>query len=216
KIVEEIMLNANAFNNLRILCKDVGARNSGSENFNKAVEVTRQMLKDAGAERVYLQPCLIPHWVRGKKEEGNIILNNGKKLNLRLLALGFSVATPAAGLSGKVIEIRDLAELEEKASLIKGNIVFFNNRMNPTHINTFRAYGESAKYRTTGPALAAKYGATGALVRSMAININDVPHTGVTFYNDSFPQIPAAAISTLDAEILSRELNNKNVRSAWF
>ena len=82
--------------------------------------------------------------------------------------------------------------------------------MNPTYINAFTAYGESGVSRTRGPAMAAKYGAVGAIVRSLAINLNDFPHTGATVYNDSFPKIPAVAISTNDAEYLSKELMKKS------
>ena len=173
-------------------------------------------MKDAGADAVYLQECMVPHWVRGNKEKGEIILSGGKKILLHLTALGNSVATPTNGISAPVIEIRGITELTNLASVIKGKIVFFNFRMNPTYINTFRAYSESGVSRTRGPALAAKYGAIGVLVRSLAINLNDHPHTGVTIYNDSFPKIPAVAISTNDAEYLSKELMKKNVTKAWF
>ena len=140
----------------------------------------------------------------------------GKKFQLHLTALGNSVATPAKGISAPVIEIRSMAELANLASVIKGKIVFFNFKMNPTYINTFRAYGESGVSRTRGPALASKYGAVGVLVRSLTNNLSDYPHTGVTIYNDSFPKIPAVAISTNDAEYLSKELMKKKVTKAWF
>lgn len=215
-IVNEVMTNATAYPNLRILCKQVGQRLSGSENYLKAVKLTEKMLKKAGADTVFLQECMVPHWVRGSRERGEIRLSSGKKFTLHLTALGNSVATPSNGVSAPVIEIRSMAELASRAADIKGKIVFFNFRMNPTYINTFSAYGESGVARNHGPALAAKYGAIGALVRSLAINLNDNPHTGVTIYNDSFPKIPAVAISTNDAEYLSKELGKKNVSKAWF
>ncbi len=216
KIVDEVMTNGMAYPNLKMLCKQAGPRLSGSDNYLKAVRLTQKMLKDAGADRVYLQECMVPHWVRGNKEKGEIILSGGKKIPLHLTALGNSVGTQKNGISAPVIEIRSMAELANLSSVIKGKIVFFNFRMNPTYINTFRAYGESGVSRTRGPALAAKYGAIGVLVRSLAINFNDHPHTGVTIYNDSFPKIPAVAISTNDAEFLSRELRKRNVTKAWF
>ena len=216
KIADEVMTNGNAYSNLKILCKQVGQRLSGSANYLKAVEITKKMLKDAGADTVYLQECMVPHWIRGNKEKGEIILSGGKKIPLHLTALGNSEGTPKNGISASVIEIRSMAELKKMASEIKGKIVFFNFRMNPTYINTFRAYGESGVSRTYGPSMAAKYGAVGVLVRSLAINLNDHPHTGVTIYNDSFPKIPAVAISTNDAEFLSRELAKRNVTKAWF
>lgn len=216
KIVDEVLTNANAYTNLRVLCKEVGPRLSGSDNYLKAVKATSKMLKEAGADTVYLQECMVPHWVRGAKEQGELTLAGGKKIPLNLVALGNSVGTPVAGISAPVVEVRSMAELAELGSSLKGKIVFFNFRMNPTYINVFRAYSESGVSRSRGPAQAAKYGAVGALVRSLAINLNDFPHTGGTVYNDSFPKIPAVAISTNDAERLSRELKNKNIAKAWF
>ena len=78
--------------------------------------------------------------------------------------------------------------------------------MNPTYIKTFRAYSESGIGRRSGPAMAAKYGAVAVMVRSLASNEDDHPHTGTTIYNDSFPKIPAVAISTKNANSLSKAL----------
>jgi carboxypeptidase Q len=217
KIVDETMTNGTAYTNLRMLCKQVGPRLSGSANHYKAVLLTRQMLKTIGVDTVYLQPCKVPHWVRGSKEAGTVTFNNGRKYQLHLTALGNSVATPKDGVAAPVIEVRSMAELYNFGSaVVKGKIIFFNFRMNPTYINTFTVYNESVTSRVEGPAMAAKYGAVGAVVRSLAINLNDFPHTGVTEYNDSFPKIPAVAISTNDAEYLSRELTKQNVSRIWF
>lgn len=216
KIVDEVLVNSNAYTNLRTLCKDVGNRLSGSENYLKAVKFSEKLLKEAGADTVYLQECMVPHWVRGAKESGDIILKNGKKIPLHLLALGNTEGTGPKGVQAKVIEVKSLDEIPGLASELKGNIVFLNIKMNPTYIYTFQAYGESARSRSRGPSMAAKYGAVGALVRTLNLNINDVPNTGGTHYNDSFPKIPAVAISTADAEFLSKELANKNVASVKF
>ena len=56
KIADEVMTNSKAYKNLRYLCKDIGPRLSGSANAEKAVYATKQMLIDAGADTVYLQP----------------------------------------------------------------------------------------------------------------------------------------------------------------
>jgi hypothetical protein len=217
KIADDIMTNGKAYDNLRYLCKQVGPRLSGSANAQKAVEATFRMLKEAGADTVYLQPCMVPHWVRGEKESGYIKLADGTKYKLNLCALGNSVGTGKNGVLNSVIEINSFAELDLLGKqVIKGKIVFFNFPMNPTYITTFRAYGESGVSRNRGPARAAKYGAIGVMVRSLASNIDDYPHTGFTGYNDSFPKIPAVAISTRDAEWLSLQLKKKMQLTAWF
>ncbi len=214
KISDEILWNSTAYDNLFYLCKKVGSRLSGSAGAQKAVEATTRMLKEAGADTVYWQECMVPHWVRGEKETGYISLPGGKKYNLNLCAIGNTEGTGANGVKAKIIEVKSLEEIAQLGEKeIKGNIVFINIRMNPSYVETFNAYSENGVGRFQGPGVAAKYGAIGVMVRSLAINIDDYPHTGTTRYNDSFPKIPAVAISTRNAEWLSKELkNNKNLQ----
>ena len=113
KIADEILTNGKAYDNLHYLCKNIGPRLSGSANAQKAVMATAKMLKDAGADTVYLQPCLVTHWERGEKETGYIKLADGSKYNLKLCALGNSVATGKDGLLNSVIEIRNFKELDQ-------------------------------------------------------------------------------------------------------
>ncbi len=217
KISDEVMSNGQAYENLRFLCKKIGPRLSGSPKAQKAVEATARMLKEAGADTVYLQPCMVPHWVRGEKEKGFIQIANQEKYSLHLCALGNSNGTGKKGISAGVIEVRSFTELEQLGTvIIKGKIVFLNFAMNPTYINTFRAYGESGISRWAGASKAASYGAIGLMVRSLASNTDDFPHTGVMAYNDSFPKIPAVAISTNDAEWLSKQLKLKLPLKASF
>jgi len=217
KIFNEVMTNANAYENLRFMCKKIGPRLSGSANAAKAVIETGRMMKEAGADTVYFQPCMVPHWVRGEKESGYVTLMNGEKRELKLCALGNSIGSAKNGVSAEIIEVKSIQQIKELGEKnIKGKIVFLNMPMNPTYLYTFHAYGESGVARWGGPSEAAKYGAIGAMVRSLASNSDDYPHTGVMSYNDSFPKIPAVAISTNDAEWISAQLKNNKVIKGWF
>ena len=217
KISDEVLSNGKAYENLRFLCKKIGPRLSGSPKAQKAVEATASMLKEAGADTVYLQPCMVPHWVRGEKEKGFVQVANKEKHLLHLCSLGNSEGTGKKGISAGVVEVRSFKELEQiGAAVIKGKIVFLNFPMNPTYVHTFRAYGESGISRWAGASKAASYGAIGVMVRSLASNADDFPHTGVMAYNDSFPKIPAVAISTNDAEWLSKQLKLKMPLTASF
>ena len=217
KISDEVLSNGTAYENLRFLCKKIGPRLSGSPQAQKAVEATASMLKEAGADTVYLQPCMVPHWVRGEKEKGFIQVANKEKYLLHLCSLGNSEGTGKKGISAGVIEARSFKELEQiGAAVIKGKIVFLNFPMNPTYVHTFRAYGESGISRWAGASKAASFGAIGVMVRSLASNADNFPHTGVMAYNDSFPKIPAVAISTNDAEWLSKQLKLKMPLTASF
>ncbi len=215
KIADEVMTNSKAYENLRYICKKIGPRLSGSANAQKAVIATMQMLKDAGADTVYLQPCTVPYWVRNKKETGYFMAGI-QKYNLRLTSLGNSEGSNGKPVTGSIVEVKTMDELQKLGDKVKGKIVFFNIAMNPTYIRSFRAYGESGVGRRSGPAQAAKYGAIGVMVRSLASNADDHPHTGATQYNDSFPKIPAVAISTNDADKLSSALHStKEVKGSF-
>jgi len=78
--------------------------------------------------------------------------------------------------------------------------------MDPTKIRTFQAYGAAVKQRGLGAVEAAKYGGIAAIVRSMTPLHDDNPHTGAMHYKDSVEKIPAAAISTNAADLLSAQL----------
>lgn len=216
KISDEIFMNGQAYNNLRYLCKKVGPRLSGSPGAALAVEQTARMLREAGADTVYLQPCMVPRWVRGEKEIGRASLTDGKTIPLNIVALGNAVGTPAAGIAAGIVEVRSFQELDALgADKVKGKIVFYNYRMDPRHINTFRAYGEAGVYRSQGPSRAAALGAVGVIVRTLSPVLDDNPHTGATRYDEDKPKIPAVAISTNGAVQLSQLIGNGKVKSVF-
>jgi hypothetical protein len=216
KISDDIFMNGQAYSNLKYLCKKVGPRLSGSTGAALAVEQTARMLKEAGADTVYLQPCMVPKWERGAKEVGTASLSNGKSISLNIVALGMSVGTPSTGITASVVEVKNFTELEAMGTdKIKGKIVFYNYRMDPRHINTFRAYGEAGVYRSQGPSRAAALGAIGVIVRTLSPVIDDNPHTGATRYDENQPKIPAVAISTMGAEELSKAIAAKQIKQVY-
>ena len=79
KMSDEILLNGAAMQNLFTLCKSVGTRLSGSAGMYKAEAWGLKALQEAGAEKTYLQQCMVPHWVRGKKEFAGYRTNNNSQ-----------------------------------------------------------------------------------------------------------------------------------------
>nr|WP_036774966.1 M20/M25/M40 family metallo-hydrolase [Pontibacter actiniarum] len=210
KIYDNALTSFESYENLRYLTKQIGARLSGSPQAAAAVEWSRQVMEDMDLDRVYLQPVMVPHWVRGDKEIGRI--TNSKLIGTAdapICALGGSVGTGEAGLSAEVVEVKNFEELEKLGKKnVKGKIVFFNRPFDNTLVETMGAYGGAVDQRGGGPVAAAKLGAVGVLVRSMTNDFQDVPHTGNTRYADGVAKIPAAAISTNGAEQLSKLLKN--------
>ncbi|MGB4773955.1 MAG: M20/M25/M40 family metallo-hydrolase [Daejeonella sp.] len=216
KIYDESLVNGHSYQNLEYLCKKIGGRLSGSENAQKAVDWGKKLMEGYSFDRVYLQEVIVPHWVRGAKEQARII--NGKiRIAVPIAALGGSVATPEAGITASVIEVKSLAELGDLGeNAIKGKIVFFNRAFDPRPVETGTSYGKAGDQRRSGPAEAAKYGALGVIVRSLTGSIDDYPHTGGTIYEEKGIKIPAAAISTKGANQLSKLLKSNPSIKLYF
>jgi carboxypeptidase Q len=218
KIANDILINGKAYENLRQLTKQVGGRLAGSPGMVKAESWGAKALKDAGADNVFLQECMVPHWVRGGVDKATITSVNGKSRSraLDVLALGNSLGSGPKGVMADVIAVASFDELEKHKGDVKGKIVFYNYPFNPTYIRPGQAYGETGIYRRNGPSRAAQYGAVGVIVRSLSEGTNNYPHTGATAYNDSFPKIPAVAIGLEDADYLWNTCQaNKNVRVSF-
>jgi hypothetical protein len=210
KIYDEALVNGKAYQNLNYLCKQIGPRLSGSVQAQKAVDWTKKLMESYGFDRVYLQEVLVPHWVRGEKEIGKILVGK-KDLVVPIAALGGSVGTPKQGLTAEIIELQSLAELKTLGEdKIKGKIVFFNRAFDPKPIETGTSYGMAGDQRRAGASEAAKYGAVGVIVRSLTHALDDYPHTGAMNYEANGIKIPAAAISTKGANELSRLLKLKS------
>jgi carboxypeptidase Q len=207
KIADEIFRHSKAYSNLHALTKTIGPRLSGSPQTYAAEKWGEEALKQAGADRVYLQEARIPHWVRGAKDQATLISGNNRQ-SLAVIALGNSVPTPAEGITAPVILIHDFDELEKRKNEIKGKIVFYNHPFNVDFVFVFNAYREAVPYRVDGASRAAKYGALGVVVRSMSSSTDNFPHTGAMIYNDTFPKIPALAIGLHDADKLAVAAEN--------
>ena len=201
-----------AYSWLDYLSNEIGGRLSGSYEAELAVKWSKKELDKLNFDKVWLQPVMVPRWVRGPKEFALIETEPGITFNVPVAALGGSVATPSVGIKSNVIELQSIAELEilgkEK---IDGKIVFFNRPMDPTFLTTFTAYSTAVDQRALGALEASKYGAIGVIVRSMTLRNDDYPHTGGLTYG-ALPmsqRIPAAAISTNAADKLSSLLKIK-------
>ncbi len=211
KIFDEALGRGQAYKNLEYLCKQIGPRLSGSKNAQKAVEWTKKLMEDYGFDKVYLQEVMVPHWERGAKETAYII-EGSTKIPVRIAALGGSIASPEAGITAPVIEVKTFEELRALGEeVVRGKIVFFNRPFDNTLFDTFDAYSGAVNQRGQGAVEAAKLGAVGVIVRSMTTVIDDNPHTGGMRYQDGVTKIPGAAISTQAAELLSQKLKLKKL-----
>ena len=206
-IYDLALTQSEAYENLRVLCKDIGHRLSGSEGADSAVVWGQRVLGKLELDTIYLQEITVPHWERGRKEKAYFYNEKGKNM-LDVCALGGSISTGMNQfIKGDVLEVKSLDEVNNLPdSLVKGKIIFYNRPMDPKKISTFSAYGSCVDQRYSGAIEAAKKGAIAVIVRSMNVRQDDFPHTGSMAYEDGVDSIPAFAISTNGADYLSENV----------
>jgi carboxypeptidase Q len=150
-------------------------------------------MKKDGLENVHKEPVKVPHWVRGAE---SLEITSPRHHTLVMLGLGNSVGTPTEGIEAELLIAHSFDELDAAGANVKGKIVLFNV--------PFTNYGETVRYRTLGPSRASALGALASLVRSVGPPGLRTPHTGTLSYEEGPPKIPAAAITTEDADRLQR------------
>jgi carboxypeptidase Q len=191
-----------AYRKLAWMCDRIGPRLSGSENLEKAVSWCAAEMKRDGLDNVHTEKVMVPHWVRGEAS-GRILTPTPHPM--AILALGMSDGTKPGGLTAEVVEATSLEALTALGDRAKGKIVLFNK---PIYANggEDRGYGSAVGLRYSGAVAAAKAGAVGMMIRSLATADLRLPHTGAMAYEDGVPRIPAAAIAPEDAELIHRFL----------
>ncbi len=213
-IFNEVMLHGTCYNNLRVLCKQIGNRLSGTPQAAKAVEWGAKMLTEAGADVVYLQPVDVPVWVRGKE---SLKLPTGKKNELedvKMLSLGNTVGTDDKLLDAEIVMVTNYDEFKALTiEQVKGKIVFFNHLFKQDLVNPFEGYGEAGQYRWNGPNWASAKGAVAVIIRSVSTGVDDFPHTGSLKYADTVKPIPAVAIGNFTADKLEAICKVKTVHA---
>ena len=204
-LIDHILANSRAYDHLAYLSDKIGPRLSGSRNAEKAVRWTTRQFRAWGID-VRNERVMVPHWVRGI-ERGRLVSHDQP---LVLTALGGSIATPPSGITADVVEVTSWEQLEKLGrAKIAGKIVFYNAPMDMALVESgraFEAYSKAVIFRGAGASRAAEHGAVAAVIRSVASASLRTPHTGSLRYDPKQPKIPAAALSTEDADLVHRLL----------
>jgi len=211
KIYDEALENGQSHENLRSLCKDIGARITGSAEAEMAIKWGEKLLKSYNFDTVYLQEIQVPHWERGTTEAAWIENEAGDILKLDILALGGSIGTNGL-IAAEVIEVADFEALKQLSeSDVKGKIVFLSQAFDQKNIQTFKSYGACYPIRGLGTNEAGKLNASAVVIRSLATPEDDFPHTGTMHYDEGVKKIPGAAMSTNNATLLAKWLKKGKV-----
>lgn len=193
RLIAAALRDSAAFSRLTLLVDTFGARFSGTPQLEQAIDwILAEMRKD-GLDSVRGEPVMVPRWVRGT--ESAALLQPRVKA-MRMLGLGGSIGTPKRGITAPVLVVSSFEELTRRASEARGKMVLFDV--------PFTTYGETVRYRSGGAVAAARVGAVAALVRSVTPHSLNTPHTGGMRYDSTVRQIPAAAITPEDAELMRR------------
>jgi carboxypeptidase Q len=193
RLLGEAVASDAAWQRLAYLGDTYGHRLSGSPNLDAAIRWAVEEMKRDGLENVHTEAVKVPYWVRGRE---SLEIAGAIPQPLVILGLGNSVGTPAAGVEAELLVVHSFEELDGAPDRVKGRIVLFNV--------PFTTYGDTVRYRTTGPSRAGALGAVAVLVRAIGPPGLRTPHTGTLTYADRQPKIPAAAVSHEDASRLQR------------
>jgi Zn-dependent M28 family amino/carboxypeptidase len=201
KILAAARGNPAAYAKLERLTDHIGNRIAGSPQLTAAIAWASQAMKDDGLD-VHTEKVMVHHWVRNT-EDAALVTPVARPL--RMLGLGGSVGTKKGGITAPVVVVHDYAELEKKADAVKGAIVLYDAVM-PAYTEAEGShYGETVAYRNHGVDAASKHGAVGVLVRTVTARSLRSPHTGSVYYDEKDTvKLPAAAISTEDADLIAR------------
>jgi carboxypeptidase Q len=194
RIIAAATADSAAWNKLAELTDGFGHRLSGSEALERAIDWILARMKAEGLDNPHTEPAMVPHWVRGHEKAE---LLEPRYVNLPMLGLGGSVATPKGGIEAPVLVVSSFDDLKAHAADAKGKIVLFDA--------PFVNYGATVAYRVAGAVEAAKVGAVATLIRAVGPFGMRTPHTGTMGpYDSTLAKLPAAAITMEDAAMLHR------------
>jgi carboxypeptidase Q len=193
RIIDAALRDSTGYRRLGEMTDRFGARFSGTDNLERALDWALAGMKQDGLANVRGEPVMVPVWVRGQ-EYAELV--GPRPRRLPMLGLGGSIATPPEGITAEVLVVTSFDELKARAAEARGKIVLYDV--------AFENYGQAVAYRTSGAIEAARVGAVASLVRSVTPFSMQTPHTGASRYDSAVAKIPHAAITLEDAALLRR------------
>ena len=182
---------------LSSLTTNVGPRMAGSPGDALAVAWAQERMRSLGFDRVWLEPVEFPKWQR-RSESAEIV--DPRRQRLAVTALGGSPSTGGV-VRAEVVHFPDLAALEAAdPAQVAGKIAFVSARMERSPSGA--GYGAVVAQRSKGPYVAAHKGAAALIIRSVGTGDNRLAHTGNMSTREQGQPVPAAAISSPDADLL--------------
>lgn len=203
-----------AYAELEHLTDSIGPRPTGSPQADAAVHYVADELRKLGLE-VRLEPVMVRRFIR-ENDTAELVKYPGQApttmQKIVVAALMGNMPTPEGGITGEIVVAHSFDHLfslgREK---VAGKIVLFDYPYDPRKAvagQSGAAYGESVRFRSSGPLAAAKLGAIACLVRSTGDGAYRLAHTGYS----ADARIPAGAVTAEDAMLITRLAQKGPVR----
>jgi carboxypeptidase Q len=167
-------INMSGWNRLADWVDLHGARLSGSDQLEKALDYVLSAMQSDGFDNVHQEAVSVSKWTRGH-ESLKMISPYNKTLNF--LAIGNSIGTGGVELVAPVLVVSSFDELTIRKSEAVGRIVVFNYFCDWAALGGLACYEQFAGYRSVGANAAAAVGAVAVLVRSLTQYSLGTPHT---------------------------------------
>ena len=213
RLVDLAQSSSQAYTNLETLCICYPGRISGSDILESALDFLGELGQKMGLSMTEEKVVGVPNWVRGDSDEEKLFLEidannvwpkpNPLKRVFRIMANGMSPGTTSDGVSGDLISVASIADLQALGSeAVKGKVVLLD-------YGVFTTYGElSSPVRGSGAIEASKLGAVAYLNRAIApTNSIGGLHTGTIWdFPEGVAPIATACVTIEDSELLTRLL----------
>jgi hypothetical protein len=194
RLIGEATSNTFAWQRLAVLTDTIGNRLSGSPALDRAIEWAVAEMKKDGLENVHTERVMVPKWVRGA-ESADLVEPVRHPWPCSDSAI--ASARRAMVVRGEVVVVHSFEELDAKAATARAAASCCSTRRSRITAKRF-ASDPTVRHAPRS------YGAVAALVRSVGPDGLRLPHTGALQYTNDAPKIPAAAISSEDADRLQR------------
>ena len=200
RLRERGLSGSGSYDILESLTTEVGPRPAGSPAIARAKDWAMAKMTSLGFSNVHAEPYSIWAWFKGVETAE---VTDPFPQPMVITGLGGSVATPPGGLEAEIVLFPTFEALASApANSLTGKIAVLTEHMGPNDSAT--GYGTANRWRRRGASEAAKRGAVGFMLRSLATNNVRQPHSGAMNYEEGLPKIPAAALSGPDADQLER------------
>lgn len=189
-----------AWDLVRDLTTQIGPRPAGSPTEARAREWAADRLKSLGFQNVRIEPFTMRAYRRGTDKAE---LVGFAAQPLAITALGYSGATPDAGITAPLVYFPSLGALQAAPDgSLAGKIAFIDHAMAANQDGS--GYGPYGNVRRQGPGVALAKGALAVVIRSVGTDKHRNPHTGAITWPKGMKPIPAGAVSNPDADQIAR------------